>query len=75
MWKCGWWRLYKVTADVKQDIRENFPYRHSFAAEPVLEEMKHGKLFGYVRCDIEVPENLRANFAKFPRIVNNFLVS
>ena len=41
----------------------------------LLEEIKEGKLFGYVQCDIEVPENLRANFANFPPIFKNTLVS
>ena len=27
-----------------------------------------GSLFGYVQCDIEVPENLRELFANFPAI-------
>ena len=34
-----------------------------------------GNLFGYVQCNIEVPENLRANFANFPPIFKNTLVS
>ena len=75
MWECEWWRLYKITNTVKQHIRELFPYRHSLAAEQLLEEIKKGKLFGYVQCDIEVPENLRANFANFPPIFKNTLVS
>ena len=54
MWNCEWWRLYKRTNTVKQHIRKNFPYRRLFAAEQLLEEMKEGKLFGYVQCDIEV---------------------
>ena len=41
----------------------------------LLEELKEGKLFGYVQCDIEIPEILRANFANFPPIFNNTLVS
>ena len=32
-------------------------------------------LFGYAQCDIEVTENLRANFANFPPIFKNTLVS
>ena len=75
MWECEWWRLYKTTSTVKQHIREHFPYRRSLAAEQLLEEIKEGKLFGYVQCDIEVPENLRANFANFPPIFTNTLVS
>ena len=74
-WECEWWRLYKLTTTVKQHIREHFPYRRSLAAEQLLEEIKEGKLFGYVQCDIEVPENLISNFANFPPIIKNTLVS
>ena len=75
MWECKWWRLYKTTNIVKQHIREHFPYRRSLAAEQLLEEIKKGKLFGYVQCDIEVHENLRLNFNNFPPIFKNTLVS
>ena len=75
MWECEWWRLYKTTKTVKQHIREHFPYRRSLAAEQLLEEIKKGKLFGYVQCDFEVPENLRSNFNNFPPIFKNTLVS
>ena len=75
MWECKWWRLYKTTNTVNQHIWEQFPYRRSLAAEQLLEEMKKGKLFGCVQCDIEVPENLRANFANFPPIFKNTLAS
>ena len=69
------WRLYKTTNTVKQHIPEHFPYSRSLAAEQLLEEIKEGKLFSYVQCHIEVPENLRANFAGFPPIFMNTLVS
>ena len=75
MWECEWRRLYKTTNTVKQHIREHFPYRRSLAAEQLLEGIKKGNLFGYVQCDIEVPENLRANFANFPPIFKNALLS
>ena len=75
MRECEWHRLYKTTNTVKQHIREHFPYRRSLAAEQFLEEIKKGKLFGYVQCDIEVPENLRENFANFPPKFKNTLVS
>ena len=32
-------------------------------------------LIGYVQCDIELPQKLRANFANFPPIFKNFLFS
>ena len=75
MWECEWWRLYKTTNTVKQHIREHIPYRRSLAAEQLLEEIKKGKLFGYVQCVIEAPEKLRANFANFPPTFKNTLVS
>ena len=75
IWECEWWRLYKTNNTVKQHIRELFPYRHSPAAEQLLEEIKKGKLFVYVHCDIGVPEILRSNFNNFPPIFKNTLVS
>ena len=75
MWECEWWRLYKTTNTVKQHIREHFPSRRSLAAEQLLEEIKEGTLFGHVQCAIEVPEFFRANFANFPPIFKNTLVS
>ena len=39
------------------------------------EEMKKGKLFGHVQCDIEVPGNLTANFANFPPVFKKTSVS
>ena len=75
MWECEWWRLYKTTTYVKLHIRENFPYRRSPTEQQLLEGIKKGSLFGYVQCDIEVPESLRVNFANFPPIIKNTLVS
>ena len=75
IWECEWWRLYKTTNTVKQHILEHFPYRRSLAGEQLSEEMKKGKLFGDVQCDIEVPENLRSKFNNFPPILKNTWVS
>ena len=75
MWESEWWTLYKTTTNVKLHIRENFPHRRSLTEQQLLEGKKKGNLFGYVLCDIEVPENLKANFANFPPIFKNTLVS
>ena len=74
-WECEGWRLYKTTNTVKQHIREHFPYRRSLAVGQLIEEKKRGKLFGNVQCDIDVPEKMSANFANFPPIFKNTLVS
>ena len=75
MWECEWWRLYKNTTNVKLHIPENFHYRRSLRKQQLIEGRKKGRLFGYVQCDIEVPENWRINFAIFPPIFKNTLVS
>ena len=33
-----------------------------------MEQIRSGKLFGYVQCNIEVPEELKEKFANFPPI-------
>ena len=34
-----------------------------------------GRLFGYVQCDIEVPEHLHDYFSNFPPLLKNTVVS
>ena len=43
--------------------------------EQLLQGIMDGRLFGYVHCDIEVPEHLRSYFANFPPIFKNTGVS
>ena len=40
-----------------------------------MQEIKSGKLFGYVQCDLKVPEHLKAYFANFPPVFKNTVVS
>ena len=39
-----------------------------------MQEIKGGKLFGYVESDLKVPGNLKAYFADFPPIFVNTVV-
>ena len=71
MWECEWLNLYKTTACVKERLRESFPYKRPLTEESLLEQMRSGKLIGYVQCDIEVPEELKNNFANFPPMFKN----
>ena len=71
MWECEWWNLYRTTTCVKEHLRESFPYKRQMREETLLEQKGSGKLFGYVQCDIEVPEVLKENFANFPPIFKN----
>ena len=73
--ECEWWRLYKTDAPVKSYLRANFPYKHPLSEEKLLQRIIDGRLFGYVQCDIEVPEHLRDYFSNFPPIFKNTVVS
>ena len=75
MWECEWWSLYKTDASVKSHLRENFPYKRSLNGKQLLQGIIDGQLFGYVQCDIEVPEHLRNYFSNFPPIFKNTVVS
>ena len=66
MWESEWWNLYKTTTCVKQHLRESFRYKCPLREESLLEQIRSCKLFGYVQCDIEVPEELKEKFANFP---------
>ena len=61
---------YKTTKCVKEHLRESFPYKRTLREERLLEQTRSGKLFGYVQCDIEVPEELE-KIANFPPIFKN----
>ena len=74
-WECEWWNLYKTTTCVKEHFRESFPYKRPLSEETQLEQIRSGKLFGYVHCDIEVPEELKKNFSILPLIFKNANVS
>ena len=52
-------------------MRESFPYERLLREEKPLEQIRSGKLFGYVQCDIEVSEELKKKFATFPPIFKN----
>ena len=75
MWECEWWSLYITDASVKNHLRENFPYKRPLSEEQLLQRIIDGQLFGYVQCDIEVPEHLQSYFSNFPPIFKNTVVS
>ena len=71
MWKCEWWKLYRTTTRGKEHLRESFPYKRTLREERLLEQIRSGKLFGCVKCDIEVSEKLKKNFTNFLPVFEN----
>ena len=75
MWECEWWSLYKTDASVKSHLRKNFPDRRPLSEEGLMQGIIDGRLFGYVQCDIELPEHLGDYFSNFPPIFKSTVVS
>ena len=75
MYQCDWWRLYRTDNIVKQALRESRPNKMPLREELLLENIKTGSLFAYVKRDFEVPENLRKAFANVPPVLKNNNVS
>ena len=75
MWECNWCELYRTDATVENHLRANFPYQRPLSEERIMQEIMSRRLFGYVQCDLKVPEQLKAYFANFPPIFKNTVVS
>ena len=75
MWDCKWGELNRTDATVKNHLRANFPYQRPFSEERLMQEIKSGRLFGYVQCDLKVPEHLKPYFPNFPPILKNTDIS
>ena len=71
MRECEWWDQVQKSSILKDHVRKNFPYKLPLSSETLLTRIHEDKLFGYVQCDLEVPEKLRERFASFPPIFKN----
>ena len=75
IWECNWWETLKGDESVKIHVRNNFPFKLSLTQESLLAKRREDKLFGYVQCDLEVPDGLKYKFSNSPPIFKNFIVS
>ena len=55
-------------------MRNNLPFKLPLTQESLLAKIREQKLFGYVQCDLEVPDGLKYKFSDFPPIFKNFNV-
>ena len=53
----------------------NFPFKFPLTQESLPVKIREDKLFGYVQCDLEVPDGLKYKFSNLPPIFENFNVS
>ena len=74
MWECNWWALYRTDTKVKNHLRAIFPQQQPLSEERLMQENKNARLFGYVQCDLKVPDHLKAYFAIFPPVLKSIVV-
>ena len=66
VWECECWKLYKIVLSVEEQLRESFPCKRPLRQDQLIEEINSSALFGYIRCNIKVPEHLRGKQASSP---------
>ena len=71
MWECEWWQSFKTNEKIKNYILSNFPYKRPLSTDSLLEKIRDGSLYGYIQCDLVVPDELKAKFSNFPPIFKN----
>ena len=75
VWECKWWERVKEEENVRNHVRKNFPFKLPMKQESHLAKIRDGKMFGYIQCDLKVPDGLNYKFSNFPPIFKNFNVS
>ena len=75
MWECQWKLHMRENHEIKSFVGSTFPYKHPLSFENLLFYIRKGELFGYVQCDLRVPENLTEKFESFPPIFKDMFVS
>ena len=71
MWKCSWWDQFKNNVDVKNHARTHFPFKRPLSANSLVQNIRNETMFGYVQCDLSVPDELKAKFSNFPPYFKN----
>ena len=71
MCECDWWESFKSNDKIKNHVRTHFIYKISLSTDALLAKIKDDFLFGYVQCDLVVPDELKSKFANLPPIFKN----
>ena len=72
MWDCECWEHIKTDSSVENHFKTNFPYKRPLSTDSLLKTKRNGSLFGYVQCNLIVPDELKPTLSSFPPIFKNF---
>ena len=75
MWECSWWDQFKNNVEVKNHVRTHFPFKRPLSDSSLVQTIKNETFFGYMQCDLSVPDELKAKFFHFPPIFKNIDVT
>ena len=75
IWECNWSETLQGDESVKIHVRKNFSFKLPLTQKSLLAKIREDKLFGYVQCDLEVPDGSKYKLSNFPRVFKNFNVS
>ena len=78
IWECEYRQMRKYDHALSAFLSEHFPppiLRHGATQEQLLSAIQEGNLFGFVVCDINVPEHLKEQFAEMCPIFKNINIS
>lgn len=76
IWECDWKKEIQINNHLKQFIKCQYPFKkRELTVREMTKKVTNGSLFGFVECDISVPEELREKFKDFPPIFKNIEVS
>ena len=73
VWECKCWERVKEEENFRNHVRKNFPFKLPMKQESLLAKIRDGKKFGYVQCDLEVPDGLKYKFSNFPPILRTLM--
>lgn len=81
MYECEWVEFKKQNPEVKQFLQTQglsptpSPFQYPISKEDILKAVRKETCFGFVQCDIEVPENLKDKFSELQPLFKNAYVS
>ena len=71
MWECDRLESFKTYDKLKNHVRTHFPSKRPLSTDSLLAKIKERSLFGYVQCNLVVPDELESKLANFPPIFKN----
>ena len=74
IWEKDWEALLTQRPDIKAYISQHRTYTHFkkyLNQDQIIQYIQDGRLFGFVECDIEVPDQLKEYFSKMTPIFKN----